>query len=119
LGTNRTRRGGRPARPLPPGQTLYTPGASGPRRLVEQRSAPVLAYLHQLPPVVPALVLGALLVTGLAVKGAVGAAALACLAAALGLLAFVSWPRLAGPGRLGRLAAIACLLGVAVLQATR
>jgi hypothetical protein len=68
---------------------------------------------------VPALVLGVLLVAGLAVKGPIGAAALCCVAAVLGWFAFLSWPRLASLGRLGRAAAIGCVLAVAVLQATR
>ncbi len=112
-------RTGQQRRPLPQGQSLYTPGASGTRRAVEQRSAAALAYLHQLPALVPPLVLAVLLVTGLAVKGAIGAAALCCVAAVLGWLAFVSWPGLTGRGRVGRAAAIACVLAAAVLQATR
>jgi hypothetical protein len=127
VSTNRTSRnraggsrgGGRPGRPLPPGQQLYTPQASGVRRSLEQRSAAPLAYLHQLPIMVPALVLAILLVTGLAVRGWIGAAAMCGVAAVLGWLAFVSWPRLSGRGRLGRVAAICCVLAVAVLQATR
>jgi hypothetical protein len=86
---------------------------------MEQRSAAPLAYLHQMPALVPALVLAVLLVAGLAVKGLIGAAALCCVAAVLGWLAFVSWPGLAGRGRLGRAAAIGCVLAVAVLQARR
>jgi hypothetical protein len=112
-------RTGQPRRPLPQGQSLYTPGASGARRAVERRSAAPLAYLHQLPALVPPLVLAVLLVTGLAVKGPIGAVALGCVAAVLGWLAFVSWPGLTGRGRAGRAAAIACVLAVAVLQATR
>jgi hypothetical protein len=118
VSTNRPR-AGRQRRPLPAGQTLYTPGASGARRWVEQRSAAALAYLHQLPAILPALVLTALLVTGLAARGWVGAAALCLVAAALGWLAFVSWPGLTGRGRAGRLAAISCMLALAVLQAIR
>ncbi len=114
-----TNRGGRQKRPLPPGQALFTPGATGLRQSVERRSAAPLAYLRQLPALVPALVLAGLLVAGLAVRGPVGAAALCCLAAALGWLAFVSWPRLASGGRLGRAAAIACLLVLAAVQAAR
>jgi len=110
---------GRQRRQLPAGQTLYTPGASGARRAVERRSAAALAYLHQLPAILPALVLAALLVTGLAVRGWAGAAALCAVATVLGWLAFVSWPGLTGRGRAGRLAATCCLLALAVLQAIR
>ncbi len=44
------------------------------------------------------IVLAALLVIGLAVPGWAGAAALVLVAAFLGWLAALSWPRLAGPG---------------------
>jgi hypothetical protein len=40
-------------------------------------------------------------------------------AAFLGWLAFLSWPALAGRGRLGRVAVITGLLVVAALQASR
>jgi O-antigen ligase len=86
---------------------------------VEQRSAVVLLYLRQLPRWVPPVVLAALLVAGLAVRGWGGAAALCVLAAFLGWLGYLSWPRLAGRGRLGRVAAVALLLGLAALQAAR
>ena len=117
MSTNRPSRAQR--RPLPGGESLYTPGASGTRQAVERRSAALLAYLHQLPAILPPLVLAALLVTGLAARGWIGAAALCVLAAVLGWLAFVSWPGLTGRGRAGRAAAIACLLALGVLQATR
>lgn len=126
MSTNRTsrnrasqQRSRRPRRPLPGGQSLYTPGGSGARRSVEQRSAAPLAYLHQLPAILPPLILAIFLVTGLAVRGWIGAAALCLVAAVLGWLAFVSWPGLTGRGRLGRTVAIACVLAIAVLQGTR
>ena len=103
-------------RPLPRGQALYTPGASPARRSVEQASARPLALLHQLPAWLPPLVAVALLITGLAVRGAV---ALCLMAGLLAWLAFVSWPSLSGRGRLGRALAIACVLAVAGWQASR
>jgi uncharacterized protein DUF6703 len=106
-------------RPLPPGGALYTPGATGARRSVERRSAALLLFLHQLPTWLLPVLLVALLVTGLAVHGLIGAAALCGVAAVLALLAFVSWPQLAARGRLGRVVAIGCVLALAVLQATR
>ncbi len=60
-----------------------------------------------------------LLVAGLAVRGPGGAVALFALAAVLGWLASVSWPRLSAGGRLGRLAAVCLLLALAAFQATR
>jgi O-antigen ligase len=92
---------------------------SATRRSAEQRSAAPLFYLRQLPSWLPPIVLAALLVAGLAVRGWAGAAALLVVAAFLSWLAFLSWPRLTAWGRLGRAAAIALLLGLAVVQATR
>jgi hypothetical protein len=89
------------------------------RQSVEQRSAASLLYLRQLPTWVLLVVLVAALVTGLAVRGWIGAVALVVVAAFLGWLALVSWPRLNAAGRLGRAAAIAVLLTAAALQATR
>jgi hypothetical protein len=64
-------------------------------------------------------VLAGLLVTGLAVPGWPGAVALVLVAAFLGWLAALSWPRL-GPGpRLLRVAAVVGLLVIAWIQAVR
>jgi hypothetical protein len=106
-------------RPLPKGDTLYTPGASAARKAAERRSAKPLLYLHQLPVWIAPLLMVVLLIAGLAVRGPVGAAALCGVAAVLGWLAAVSWPRLSLGGRLGRLLAVAAVLGVAAFQATR
>ena len=109
----------RKTRPLPPGTSLYTPGASDARRTLEQSSARPLVVLHQLPVWVVPLLLAALFITGLAVPGVIGAVALVLVAAFLGWLAAVSWPRLTPNGRLLRVAAIACVLVVAGIQAVR
>jgi hypothetical protein len=106
------------ARGQPPGRTPDRPPSEA-RRSAEQRSAAPLLYLRQLPAWVPAVVLAALLVAGLAVRGWAGAALLIVVAAFLSWLAFLSWPRLPARGRLGRVAAIVLLLGLAVFQATR
>jgi hypothetical protein len=58
-------------------------------------------------------------VTGLAVPGWVGAAALVLVAAFLGWLAALSWPALDQNGRLLRLAAVAGTLVLAGIQAAR
>jgi hypothetical protein len=107
------------ARPLPRGTSLYTPGASDARRSLEHSSARPLVLLHQLPAWVIPIMATALLVTGLAVPGWLGAAALVLVAAFLGWLAAVSWPRLAPGPRLLRVAAVACVLVVAGIQAVR
>lgn len=100
-------------------RSLYTPGASDSRRALERSSARVLLYLRQLPRWLPPVVLAALLLAGLTVHGPVGAVALVLVAAFLGWLAALSWPRLSPPGRLLRVAATACLLALAVYQALR
>ena len=117
MSTNRPSR--RRARPLPKGDTLFTPNASAARQATERRSAKPLLYLHQLPVWIAPLLMVALLITGLAVRGPGGAVALCGVAAVLGWLAALSWPRLSAAGRLGRLLAVAVVLGVAAFQATR
>jgi hypothetical protein len=109
---------GRP-RSLPRGNSLYTPGASDTRRSLEHSSARPLVLLHQLPVWLIPVVLTALLVTGLAVPGWIGAVALVLVAVFLGWLAAVSWPRLAPGPRLLRVAAVAGVLVVAAIQAVR
>jgi Family of unknown function (DUF6703) len=117
VSTNRP--GRRRVRPLPKGTTLYTPNASAARQAAERRSAKPLLYVHQLPRWVPPVVLVVLLVVGLAVRGPVGAIALLGVAAVLGWLAALSWPRLAASGQAGRVLVIAVLLAVAGYQAAR
>ena len=106
-------------RPLPKGNSLYTPGASPTRQATERRSAKALIYLHQLPTWVLPLVMVALLIAGLAIKGPGGAAAFCGVAVVLGWLAAISWPRLSANGRVGRVLGVAVVLALAVLQATR
>jgi hypothetical protein len=105
--------------PRASGQQLYTPGASGTRQAVERSSARPLLYLRQLPRWLPPLVMLALLIAGFAVPGAIGAAALVLVAAFLAWLGYLSWPSLAARGRLLRIVAIAFLLALAAVQATR
>lgn len=109
----------RKPRPLPKGDSLFTPGASPTRRIVENRSAMPLLWLRQLPVWLAPSLLAVLLITGLAVRGPGGAAALLAVAALLTWLAAVSWLRLAAGGRLLRAAAIAVVIAVAAIQFTR
>ena len=115
--TNRRTR--RRIRQLPTGESLYTEGASPVRQATERRSAKPVIFLYQLPAWVAPLVLVVLLITGLAVKGPGGAVALAGVAAVLGWLATLSWPQLSAGGRVGRVLAVAMMLGLAALQAAR
>ena len=106
-------------RPLPKGDSLFTPDASPARQVTERRSAKPLMYLYQLPTWVAPVVLVVLLVAGLATRGPVGSVALCGVAAVLGWLASLSWPGLSAGGKLGRLLAVAVVLAVAGYQATR
>ncbi len=115
-----TNRPSRPrVRPLPKGDTLFSPGASPARQSTERRSAKPLLYLHQLPVWIAPLVMVVLLIAGLAVRGPGGAVALCGVAAVLAWLAALSWPRLSAAGRMGRVLAVLVVLGVAGFQATR
>jgi len=110
------RRTPKPRRPLPPGQVLYTPGASAGRQAVERRSAALLVYLHQLPRWLPAVALAVLLIAGLAVRGVGGGIALIGVALVLAWLAVISWPRLSAQGRLLRAVVIGGVLVLAIIR---
>lgn len=84
----------RPGRPLPGGDSLYTPGASRFRRAVESRSAVPLVWLHQRPRWPAPLLLGILFIAGLMAPGPIGAVCLLLVAAAFAWLAFLTWPAL-------------------------
>lgn len=112
---NHASRSRRP-RPLPKGNTLFTPGASPARQALERRSATSLLWLHQLPRwLLPVLTAG-LLVVGFAVGGAGGAVALGGLAVVLGWLAAVSWPGLSAQGRLLRVVVIGAVVAIALVR---
>ncbi|GAB3459728.1 hypothetical protein GCM10027570_44070 [Streptomonospora sediminis] len=104
------------SRPLPSGDTFYTPGASRLRSEVERRSAAPLVWLHNAPRLLLPAVMGAVLIAGLALAGAVGAVLLVLLAAFFGWLAYLTWPRLRTGERAMRAGAVAVLLGLGVVQ---
>jgi hypothetical protein len=117
-GTAAGRPGSPGGRPVPAGH-LYTPGASATRQAVERSSARPLIFLHRLPRWVLLLAMLALMITGFAVPGWIGAAALVLVAAFLGWLAYMSWPHVSARGRLPRIVAVVCVLVLAVWQARR
>jgi hypothetical protein len=113
------RSSGGPKRPLPKGDSFFTPAASPLRQEIERVSAPLLVLFHRLPrPVFAALpllllVLGAFLPVPLA---------LVCLALALlllGWLAFLSWPRASGGQKLMRLVVPGLVVAIAILRVAR
>ncbi|MBF8191133.1 hypothetical protein ITP53_36580 [Nonomuraea sp. K274] len=104
-------------RPLPQGERFFTPGASGLRKAVEQRSAVPMAYLFsQVPRWVAPAVLVVLLLIGFAVANPLGGLAALVVLAFVGWLAYLSWPSLGAGGKLLRVAMLAFL---ALLVATR
>ena len=104
-------------RPLPKGDSFFTPGASATRQRIERASAPVLVIFHRMPrPVFAALPL-LLLVLGAFVP--VLPLALVFLALALlllGWLAYLSWPRTEGSQKLMRLFVPLLVVAIAVLR---
>jgi hypothetical protein len=86
---------------------------------MERRSAVVLVYLHGMPAWLPPAVAAALLIAGLAIQGWAGGLALVVVGAFAAWLSAVSWPRLSSSGRLGRCAAVGCLVALAAWQFSR
>ncbi|HKB31139.1 MAG TPA: DUF6703 family protein [Streptosporangiaceae bacterium] len=106
-------------RPLPEGETFFTPGATGMRRRVEQRSAAPLVFLHGLPRWIVPLALLAVLIVGFTVPGWVGGVVLAAVAVFLGWFSYLSWPSLTVSARLLRAVTIAAVIAVAIVQFSR
>ncbi|GIH29138.1 hypothetical protein Aph01nite_74480 [Acrocarpospora phusangensis] len=103
-------------RPLPVGEQFFTPGATGFRRAVEQRSATVLVFLYQLPRWVVPLVLVGLLLTGFVVADWRGGLAVLPVLGFVAWLGYMSWPSLRIGGRLLRVALATFLLLVALTR---
>ncbi|MEQ4723275.1 DUF6703 family protein [Nonomuraea sp. B19D2] len=104
-------------RPLPKGEQFFTPGATGLRKAVEQRSAVPMTYLFtQVPRWVAPAILVILLLTGFAVSNWLGGLAALVVLAFVGWLAYLSWPSLGAGGRLLR---VAVLIFLALVVATR
>lgn len=74
----------------------------------------MLVFLSKLPKAVPALLVLALVAAGLYAPPAVGSVVLLFVAAVLGWLAYLSWPRIPAPGRLVRLAVVALVVAYAL-----
>ena len=89
------------------------------RESVERASRKPAAYLHQLPRWLPAVLVAALFVGGIAVHGWAGAVLLLVVAAFLAWLAMLSWPALDTRGRALRVLALAVLVALACWQGLR
>jgi hypothetical protein len=97
-------------RPLPPGEQFFTPGATGLRRKVEQRSAAPLVFLFQLPRWIAPVALVVLLLVGFAVPSFWGGLAVLPVLGFVGWLAYMSWPSLGVGGRVLRVALLTFLI---------
>ncbi|HVD22457.1 MAG TPA: DUF6703 family protein [Lapillicoccus sp.] len=86
------------------------------RSRVEHAAYPVLDRLERLPRVVPFLAVLVLIVVGILVPRW-GFVATALVAVAVAFLIYYTWPRLTQPERLMRLAVLALITAVAVVQA--
>ncbi|MEU7853925.1 DUF6703 family protein [Nonomuraea sp. NPDC049141] len=103
-----------PRRPLPAGEQFFTPGATGLRKSVEERSATPLAFLYtQVPKWAAPAALVVLLLAGFAVNNWLGGVAVLPVLAFVGWLAYLSWPSLSVGGRLLRVVMLAFLLVLA------
>lgn len=101
----------RPKRPSPQGETFFTPGSTGLRKRVEQRSATPMAFLFsQVPKWAAPAAMVVLLLVGFAVPNWLGGLAVLPVFAFIGWLAYLSWPSLGGGGRLLRVAMLTFLL---------
>ncbi|MGP3956973.1 DUF6703 family protein [Nonomuraea sp. 3N208] len=104
-------------RPLPQGERFFTPGATGLRKAVEQRSAVPMTYLFtQVPRWVAPVVLVVLLLAGFAVTNPLGGAAALVVLAFVAWLAYLSWPSLGVGAKVLRVAMMTFLV---LLAATR
>ncbi|WP_062352480.1 DUF6703 family protein [Herbidospora yilanensis] len=103
-------------RPLPPGEQFFTPGATGPRKTVETRSAPLLVYLYQMPKWLLPVALVAFFIGGFALPDWRGGLCMLPVIAFTGWLAYLSWPSLRVGARVLRLALLVFLLAVAVTR---
>ena len=89
------------------------------RESVERASLKPAAYLHHLPRWLPAVLVAALFVGGIAVRGWAGAVLLIVVAAFLAWLAVLSWPALDTRGRALRVLALTVLVALACWQGLR
>ncbi|WP_017625168.1 DUF6703 family protein [Nocardiopsis chromatogenes] len=107
----------RAGRPLPKGESFFTPGAGPLRRSIEQASAVPLVWLHQAPRWILPVAMAAVFIAGLLLAGPLGGVLLVALAAFIGWLAFLAWPSLRSGERMMRVVVVAGLAAMGVIQA--
>jgi uncharacterized protein DUF6703 len=91
-----------------------TPTSPTLRQQVERTSKPLLLRLHRLPRAVVPLATVALVLVGVLAPPAVGVLALAVVALFVSWIAYLSWPVVAGSGRLLRFAMVALVVVLAL-----
>jgi hypothetical protein len=89
------------------------------RQSIERLSLRPAAYLRALPRWLPPVVIAALFVGGLAIRGWGGAAMLLVVSVFLAWLALLSWPAVQPPTRVLRVLTVVVLLALAVWQGLR
>jgi hypothetical protein len=89
---------------------------TGLRGAVERASLPLLTRLSRLPRVVPFLSMLVLLLVGAFFGGPVGSVLVGLAVLFLAWLLYLAWPQLSASERLMRLAVIALVVAVAVVQ---
>jgi hypothetical protein len=103
--------------PTPSSSSPRPAPSSGARAAVERVSRPLLLRLTALPRALPVVVLLVVLVVGVYVGGAVGVACTAVVVLFVAWLMYLSWPRLTGAEKLGRLAVLAVAVALCLVQA--
>ena len=84
------------------------------RASIERASLPLIARISALPRAVPLLLLLALLIAGLVIAGPVGFALMGLVAAFVGWILYLSWPRLTGTERIMRSAVVLLAVAIAI-----
>ena len=103
-----------PRRRLPPGETLYSPGAGPTRRRIERASAPLVVYLHQLPRLMPIGILVVLLGLGALLPPAFAVIAIGLATLFVAWLSYLSWPAVTTSARAIRVGIVVLLIGFAM-----
>lgn len=103
-------------RPMPKGDSFYTPGAGPLRHAIERNSAVPLVWLHNAPRWILPVGMALAFIGGLLLAGVAGAVLLCLLALFIGWLAFLAWPTLPSGGRAARVVVVVVLVALGGLQ---
>jgi len=101
-------------KPLPRGDSFFTPDAGGLRQVIERRSAVPVVWLHQQPRLLVGVVPLALMIAVAAVTGPWVLLPGALLLALVGWVCFLAWPVARVGARVGRVLMLIVLAAVVV-----